>query len=147
MKPTANATVLAFDFGTQRIGVAVGNTLIRVAQPLVTIAGDSESTTMAAIAALVREWQPRELVVGLPIHADGTPHAMTAKAKRFATDLGDRFQLPVALVDERWTTEIAQDQLNRERRGREGRADRDEIAAQLILQAYFDEHSGNADRS
>ena len=147
MKPTTNATVLAFDFGTQRIGVAVGNTLVRVAQPLLTIAGDSESTTMAAIAALVREWQPHELVVGLPMHADGTPHAMTAKAKRFASDLGSRFHLPVALVDERWTTELAQDRLNQERRGREGRADRDEIAAQLVLQAYFDEHTRNAGRS
>src|SRR5437868_131067 len=139
MTPTTNATVLAFDFGTQRIGVAVGNTLVRVAQPLVTIAGDSEATAMAAIAAVVDEWQPSELVVGLPRHADCTPHAMTEKTERFARALRDRFKLPVALVDERWTTELAQDKLNRERRGRVGRAHRDEIAAQLILQAYFDE--------
>jgi putative holliday junction resolvase len=143
MTPTTNATVLAFDFGTQRIGVAVGNTLVRLAQPLVTIAADP-ATMMAMIGALVDEWQPRELVVGLPRHADGTPHAMTAKTQRFARTLRDRFKLPVALVDERWTTEIAQDQLNRERGGREGRAHRDEIAAQLILQAYFDERTGNA---
>lgn len=143
MMPTPNATVLAFDFGTQRIGVAVGNALIRFAQPLVTIAADP-TTMMAMIAALVNEWQPSELVVGLPRHADGTPHAMTAKAQRFAGELGDRFGLPVALVDERWTTELAHDQLKRERRGRQGRAQRDEIAAQLILQAYFDEHSGTA---
>src|SRR5206468_6954972 len=138
MKPTANANVLAFDFGTQRIGVAVGNTLIRFAQPLVTIAADPV-TMMTMIGALVNEWQPHELVVGLPLHADGTPHAMTAKAKRFADDLGTRFHLPIALVDERWTTELAQDELNQERRGRKGRVRRDEIAAQLILQAYFDE--------
>ena len=143
MMPTANATVLAFDFGTQRIGVAVGNTLIRLAQPLVTITTDP-ATMMAMIGALVDEWQPRELVVGLPMHADGTPHVMTAKAQRFARTLRDRFKVPVALVDERWTTEIAQDQVNHERRGREGRAHRDEIAAQLILQAYFDERTGNA---
>jgi putative Holliday junction resolvase len=145
MKPTANANVLAFDFGTQRIGVAVGNTLIRFAQPLVTIAADP-ATMMAMIGALVDEWQPAELVVGLPTHADGTPHAMSAKAKRFATDLGTRFHLPIALVDERWTTELAQGELNQERRGRKGRAHRDEIAAQLILQAYFDERDGNAGR-
>ena len=143
MKPTANANVLAFDFGTQRIGVAVGNTLIRFAQPLVTIAADP-ATMMAMIGALVDEWQPHELVVGLPLHADGTPHAMTAMAKRFANDLGTRFHLPIALVDERWTTELAQDELNQERRGRKGRVRRDEIAAQLILQAYFDERGGNA---
>jgi putative Holliday junction resolvase len=144
MTPTTNATVLAFDFGTQRIGVAVGNTLIRVAQPLVTIAADSDATATAAIAALVEQWQPRELVVGLPVHADGTPHAMTTKAERFARALGDRFGLPVIRIDERWTTEMAQDQMNRERLGRKGRAHRDEIAAQLILQAYFDERTGNA---
>src|SRR5437899_7914767 len=139
MAPKTNATVLAFDFGTHRIGVAVGNSLIRFAQPLVTIAGDSDTTTLAAIAALVNEWQPQRLVVGLPLHADGTPHAMTVKAREFARELGKRFGLPVALVDERWTTEIAQERLNRERGGREGRAHRDEIAAQVILQAYFDE--------
>ena len=144
MAPKTNATVLAFDFGTHRIGVAVGNTLIRFAQPLVTIAGDSETTTMVAIAALVSEWQPQQLVVGLPLHADGTPHAMTAKARDFARELGTRFDLPIALVDERWTTEVAQDHSNRERRGREGRAHRDEMAAQLILQAYFDDQQRDA---
>ncbi|HEY2816756.1 MAG TPA: Holliday junction resolvase RuvX [Casimicrobiaceae bacterium] len=144
MTPTTNATVLAFDFGTRRIGVAVGNTLTRLAQPLLTIAAHSDATVMTAIAALVEQWQPRELIVGLPLHADGTPHTMTANADRFALALGDRFGLPVVRVDERWTTETAQDQLNRERRGREGRAHRDEIAAQLILQAYFDERTGNA---
>jgi putative holliday junction resolvase len=144
MAPKTNATVLAFDFGTHRIGVAVGNTLIRFAQPLVTIAGDSHTTTLAAIAALVNEWQPQQLVVGLPLHADGTPHAMTAKARDFARELGKRFGLPVALVDERWTTQSAQDQLNRERGGREGREHRDEIAAQVILQAYFDEQQRDA---
>src|SRR5438045_8843682 len=94
MKPTANATVLAFDFGTQRIGVAVGNTLIRVAQPLVTIAGDADATTMAAIAALVHEWQPGTLVVGVPLHADGTPHAMTARVDRFAREIESRSAFP-----------------------------------------------------
>jgi putative Holliday junction resolvase len=144
MASKTNATVLAFDFGTHRIGVAVGNTLIRFAQPLVTIAGDSDTTTLAAIAALVNEWQPQQLVVGLPLHADGTPHAMTAKARDFAHELGKRFGLPVALVDERWTTQSAQDQLNRERGGRDGRAHRDEMAAQVILQAYFDEQQRDA---
>ena len=144
MAPKTNATVLAFDFGTHRVGVAVGNTLIRFAQPLVTIAGDSETTTMAAIDALMSEWQPQQLVVGLPLHADGSAHAMTAKTRAFAREIGKRFGLPVALVDERWTTEAAQDQLNRERGGRDGRAHRDEIAAQLILQAYFDDQQRDA---
>src|SRR5262245_51985033 len=144
MAPIPNATVLAFDFGTHRIGVAVGNTLIRLAQPLMTIAADP-ATTMAMIGALVTEWQPAALVVGLPLHADGTAHRMTAKAKRFADDLRVRFGVPVALVDERWTTQVAQDRLNERRRGRAGRSERDAIAAQQILQAYFDEHRDSAD--
>ena len=142
-----DATVLAFDFGTRRIGVAVGNTLLRIAQPLVTLEGDSDATTMAAIAALVGGWRPAQLVVGLPTHADGTPHAMTARARSFARDLRARFGLPVALVDERWTTEVARDRLDAQRRGRRGRAERDRIAAELILQAWFDEPGGSSPAS
>jgi putative Holliday junction resolvase len=133
-----DATVLAFDFGTRRIGVAVGNTLTRVARPLSTIEAGLASR-MDAIGALIDEWRPQQLVVGLPTHADGTPHAMTRSAQRFAADLAKQFELPVTLVDERWTTEAAQDELRAARRGRDGRAMRDQIAAQLILQAYFDE--------
>jgi putative holliday junction resolvase len=140
----SDANVLAFDFGTRRVGVAVGNTLIRFAQPLLAIEADSDETLMAAIGVLIGEWQPRQLVVGLPTHADGTPHAMTALAERFAKRLGERFDLPVARVDERWTTEAAGAQLKAQKRGRRGRAERDQIAAQLILQAWFDEHGGRA---
>ena len=139
MNPLSDATVLAFDFGTRRVGVALGNTLIRVAHPLVTIEGDSDATMIAALAALVDEWRPSRLVVGLPMHADGTPHEMTSRTKEFAQRLGERFSLPVELIDERWTTQAAQDQLDAEGRGRSGRAERDQIAAQLILQAWFDE--------
>ena len=136
--------MLAFDFGTRRIGVAMGNTLVRVAHPLVTLAADTPATTFAAIAALVDEWRPQQLVVGLPTHADGTPHAMTARTTAFARELAHRHGLPVALVDERWTTEAAQDTLTAGHRGRKGRAERDQIAAQVILQAWFDEHAGES---
>jgi putative Holliday junction resolvase len=129
--------VLAFDFGTRRIGVATGNTLVRIAHPLATIGGGP--TSLDAIARMVEVWRPGQLVVGVPTHADGTPHAMTARARAFARQLLERFGLPVALVDERWTTEQAQRRLDAARRGRRGRSDRDAIAAQLILQAWFDE--------
>ena len=135
-----DATVLAFDFGTRRIGVAMGNTLTRVAHPLVTIEGERNDARFAAIAALVAEWQPGTLVVGLPTHADGTEHDMTLRAQRFARQLEGRFRLPVALVDERWTTEAAQSMLDDAgTTGRKGRAARDSVAAQLILQSWFDE--------
>jgi putative Holliday junction resolvase len=138
-----DATVLAFDFGTQRIGVAVGNTLTRIAHPLTTIQGERNDERFTAIAALVAEWQPGTLVVGLPTHADGSVHEMTQRAQRFARQLDGRFGLPVALVDERWSTQAAQSAQEAAggsgNTGRRGRAVRDQVAAQLILQSWFDE--------
>ena len=137
---SSDATVLAFDFGTQRIGVAMGNTLMRVAQPLTTIDDERTDERFAAIAGLVKEWQPATLVVGLPTHADGTEHEMTLRAQRFGRQLEGRFRLPVVMVDERWTTEGAQSVLEAAgMTGRRGRAERDSVAAQLILQSWFDE--------
>ncbi len=132
--------MLAFDFGTRRIGVAVGNTLVRVAHPLATIDDEASARRFAAIAALVDEWQPGILVVGIPVHADGTPHEMTARARRFARQLHGRHGLPVVEADERWTTQDAQSALDAAGRGgRRARPVRDAIAAQAILQGYFDE--------
>ena len=140
MRKGPDATVLAFDFGTRRVGVAVGNTLTRTAQPLQTIDAANAHTRSASIAALVDEWRPQRLVVGLPVHADGTEHAMTVRARAFAHDLERRFALPVALADERYTSALARHALSTSGRG--GRADRglgDQLAAQMILQAWFDE--------
>jgi putative Holliday junction resolvase len=134
-----DATVLAFDFGTRRIGVAMGNTLTRVAHPLATVGASAANARDAAIAALIREWQPARLVVGLPLYADGRPHRMTTRARTFAESLEAAFGLPVSLVDERHTSEVASAELAAAGRGgRAGRAARDEVAAQIILQAWFD---------
>ena len=139
MRSEADATVLAFDFGARRIGVAVGNTLTRVAHPLATIDAAAASARWAALRALLDEWAPRQLVVGLPLHADGTEHAMTARARGFGRDLAQRFALPVAFEDERHTSEIARDALAATGHGaRAERATRDRVAAQIILQAWFD---------
>lgn len=140
-QPTPPITVLAFDFGTRRTGVAVGNTLTRSAQPLATLEADGDDARLAAIAPLVAEWQPQTLVVGVPVHADGTPHAMTARALRFAQALEARFALPVERADERHTTQLAQSALTAAGAGRSGRAQRDALAAQLILQGWLDEHA------
>ena len=134
-----DATVLAFDFGTRRVGVAVGNTIVRVAHPVATIDASSSDARFRRIAALVDEWQPRRLVVGVPLHADGSEHPLTQRARRFARQLGGRFALPVVEVDERYTTELAASELSAARAGKRGRAHRDEVAARMILQAYFDE--------
>jgi len=133
-------TVLAFDFGTQRIGVAVGETRLRLAHPLTTIENSSAGQTLGAIETLLTEWKPAFLVVGLPTHADGAPHAMTARARRFARELEQRFALPVMLCDERFTTHGAASALREAGARGEGRKmARDRVAAQLILQAYFDQ--------
>jgi putative Holliday junction resolvase len=137
-----NGTLLAFDFGTRRIGIAVGNTVSRTARPLTTIADEKNDVRFAEIAALVQEWQPAALVVGLPVNDDGTPHEMTARARRFANQLNGRFNLPTLLVDERYTSAAASTVLTGE--GVYGRKQKpliDQYAAQQILQAYLDEPS------
>ena len=143
MAPAAasdKATVLAFDFGTRRIGVAIGTTIVGVARPLTTIEDDANAARFAAIAALIDDWQPGVLVVGLPVHGDGTPHEMTARAMRFARQLEGRFGLQVARVDERYTTQGAEVALvTAGVRAGERKAVRDSIAAQLILQSWFDD--------
>ncbi len=133
-------TLLAFDFGTKRIGVAVGNTYADSSQPLTTIVDEKNDTRFAAIAVLVKEWQPCALLVGLPSSDDGTQHELTALCRRFANRLNGRFNLPVILVDERYTSHAASSQLNREGiTGREQKKWIDQYAAQQILQAYLDE--------
>ena len=133
-------TLLAFDFGTRRIGIAKGSTLLGNAAPLVTIAEEKNEVRFARIAALIAEWQPSALIVGLPCNDDGTPHQMTALSRRFANRLKGRFNLPVLLVDERYTSAAASSALDE--LGVHGRRQKillDQYAAQQILQAYFDE--------
>ena len=128
------STVLAFDFGLKRIGVAVGNTLLRQATPLAGIAAASNENKFAAIGQLLEEWQPSTLVVGLPLHPDGAEHAMSQRCRRFANQLHGRYALPAVLVDERYTSAVFT-----QRRG----VAVDSEAAALILQQYFDQHEPN----
>jgi putative Holliday junction resolvase len=124
--------VLGFDFGLKRIGVAVGNTAIRHAQPLITIKEATNDAKFAAIAALVDEWQPAICVVGLPLHPDGVEHEMTLRCRRFANQLRGRFGIETVLVDERYSSAIIPRQ-----RGESI----DAQAAAIILQQYFDEYA------
>jgi putative Holliday junction resolvase len=127
--PARNGTrcFLAFDFGMRRVGVAVGNTLLRQAQPLKTVAAEGDAR-FAAIGALVAEWQPDALVVGVPFHPDGAVHENTRRARRFGRQLHGRFSLPVHEVDERYTTTEAL---------AAGAADVDAASAALILDQYL----------
>ena len=124
----APSLFLAFDFGTRRVGVASGNSLTHTATPLITLAYDNSDARFAAIAALIAEWQPAALVVGVPRHPDGAPHDNTRRAQRFARQLQGRFGLPVHEVDERYTTTEARADAAR---------DLDAAAAALILEQYF----------
>lgn len=132
--------MLAFDYGTHFVGVAVGNTALRLAQPLTTIVGERSAERFGAIARLVAEWAPRQLVVGRPLENDGSENPMTARAERFARQLEGRFGLPVARVDERYTSRAAASLLAETGLSKRARAAAiDEVAAQLILQAWLDQ--------
>lgn len=135
----ASGTVLSFDFGTRRVGVAVGDLSLGIAHPAATIDAEDNVTRFAAIERLVSEWKPALLVVGLPVHMDGTEHEMTRLARRFANRLEGRFGLPVELADERLSSEdaalaLAEAGTRPERRRRVV----DQVAAQRILQDYLD---------
>jgi len=119
-------TILSFDFGEKRIGVAVGNTITKTAEALKIIQEKNQDEKFKAIERLIQEWHPQLLVVGLPTHPDGAEHEMTQKAKRFGNQLHGRFQKEVVWVDERYTSVSVKD-------------GNDALAAQLILQQYLDE--------
>lgn len=134
----STGTILAFDFGTKRIGVAVGDFETRLAHPLAAIAAVENRARFAAIGQLVAEWRPVRLVVGIPVHADGTEHPVGRLARRFAQRLHGRFGLRAELVDERLTSREAEGLLRAAgARGARLKAGLDSVAAQRILESYF----------
>lgn len=140
-----SGTVLAFDFGEKRIGVAVGERALGQAHPLTTIHGEANAGRFAAIAALIREWQPGSLVVGLPVALDGSAHAMTARCTRFANQLRGRFGLAVDYAEERLSSVEADERLREcGHNVQSAREHMDALAAQIILQCYFERSSQNS---
>jgi len=131
-------TALAFDFGTRRIGLAVGNSITGSSQALAPINVDQDDVRFTLIAAQIKEWAPDQLVVGLPCHPDGAGHAMTAKARRFGNQLHGRFGLPVAWVDERYTSAVLENDPRFKGTDRGNKvASIDSESARLILEQYF----------
>lgn len=134
------ATLLAFDYGLRRIGIAVGQTITDSASPLGTIANRDTGPDLDRIAALIGEWRPDVLVVGLPLGADDSPGPMTEAALTFAETLR-QFELPVATVDERYTSLEAGTALKQARQaGKRGRIHKEHIdaaAAVLIAERYL----------
>ena len=132
-------TVLAFDFGEKRIGVAVGEWSLAQAHPLTTIRSEANAERFATIAALIKEWQPVSLVVGLPVALDGSAHAMTARCTRFANQLRGRFGLTVDYAEERLSSVEAEERLRESgHNARSAKEHVDELAAQIILQCFFE---------
>ena len=137
--PDIVGTVMAFDFGEKRIGVATGETMLKNAHALITIETEVTEMRFVEIGKLVTEWRPSLLIVGLPTHMDGTAHALTNLSKKFAQRLEGRFNLPVMMVDERLSSAEAAQQLSDAGvYAREQKTMIDAVAAQVILQSYFD---------
>lgn len=136
--PDSGETVMAFDFGAKRIGIAVGETLLASARPLETIETAATDPRFAAIGKLIATWQPARLIVGRPAHVDrDEPHPFAAQCERFARQLADRYRLPVELADERYSSAIAASSMTGDKRKHKARLDA--AAAAVILQAWFDQ--------
>ena len=139
-KPGSPETILAFDFGLRRIGVAVGQSVTASANPLGVVANSADGPDFEAISRLIDEWRPSRLVVGLPMHADGEPGAMQAHVEEFVRELL-RFQLEVDTVDERYTSLEAEQALKNARasgsRGRITREAIDSAAAVFIAERFL----------
>lgn len=138
MNSDRSETVMAFDFGEQRIGIAIGETLLGEARALATVAEAANEPRFAAIGKLIATWQPGRLVVGLPCHDDGRQHDFAPRCERFARQLAGRFGLPVELADERYTSCAAAERLGGDRLKHKSRLDAE--AAAVILQAWLDQH-------
>lgn len=138
-------TILGFDFGEKRIGVAVGNTLTSLAEPLTTLHVESNRDRLEAVEKLVREWQPARFVIGQPEHDDGRPHEVAHLAQKFGNRLKENFRLPVDYINETLSSDEAARTLKAA--GISGIAQKqhlDAFAAQVILQSYLDQRSAHA---
>ncbi|OUD13227.1 Holliday junction resolvase RuvX [Thioflexithrix psekupsensis] len=138
----SNSTLLAFDYGQQRIGVAVGQTLVPSARPLCVLQSRQQIPDWNGISRLIQEWQPYTLIVGLPLHADGTEGMMAQAARRFARQLSGRYALPIEMIEETLSS-VAASGRQRENapKRRHTHLPIDAIAAQIILETWLAEHA------
>lgn len=136
-----NYTLLGFDFGTKHIGVAVGQTVTGTATPLTSLKAHDGIPQWAMVDALIKEWAPKALLVGIPLNMDGTLQLLTKQANKFANRLADRYKLPVHRVDERLTTVEAKQQLF-EQGGHRAltKSQIDSYSAKLIIESWFNDN-------
>ena len=133
---TEPLTLVCFDYGEKRIGVAVGQTLTNTATPLDTIQVSNGAIAWDRITEILEQWQPQALVVGDPVNTDGSPQAVTKQCNRFVRELKSRFELPVYRMDERLSTFEAKSRLKATR-------NLDAVAAQAILETWLSDRAGS----
>lgn len=134
-------TLLGFDYGEKRIGIAVGQTLTGSVTPLTTLTAVRQQPDWDSITALIKEWRPDRLIVGLPLHMDGSEQALTQRVKRFGNQLKGRYNLPVEWVDERLSSREAESLLQEQGKRRSDKKDIDKIAAGLILKSWLEQQN------
>jgi putative Holliday junction resolvase len=137
--PDADITVLGFDFGTKKIGIAIGNTLTGTARPLAILPTRDGAPDWDGIARLIAEWKPARLLVGLPLNMDGSDGEITVQARSFSRKLGGRMVLPVDLVDERLSSFDARGELRdaQHNNGKRKQPGVDAVAAALIIEQWL----------
>ena len=143
---TQPRTILAFDFGRKRLGVAIGQELTRTARALTTLNHVKYAPDWQGIAALIQEWRPQLLVVGLPVNMDGTVHELDSEVRAFGEQLKTRYNLPVEWIDERLSSREAEQELAEQIRARHRerhRQDIDKLAAAIILQTWLHQPPNN----
>lgn len=140
---TVSGTVLGFDYGAKRLGVAVGETSTRIANPLGAISAEANDVRFAAIDKYVNEWKPVAFVVGQPKHSDGSAHEVARLAGKFARRLAGRYKRDVVLVDETLTSATAESELRGTRTRASEKGDVDALAATIILQSFLDNPEGH----
>ena len=131
------STLLGFDYGTKKIGIAVGQTITATASPLTTLLAKQDKPNWDEISKLITTWQPEALVVGMPLDLDDTETETVPRAQRFARQLEGRYHLPVHMADEKLTSMVALQELKGKKRHY---GDADAIAAKLILETWLSEH-------
>lgn len=135
-----SGTVIGLDYGAARIGVAVAELELGIAHPVETIATAAEDQRARALQRVLTEWRPVLLVVGLPRHQDATPHRLDATIRLWARQLGEQHRLPVAFVDESFSSASASIALGDQGvRGMRQKRHLDSVAAQQILQGFLDD--------
>ena len=142
---TAPMSAIGFDFGLKQIGVAYGQTLTNTAKGLSIVKAQDGIPQWPSISALLDQWKPNIILVGLPLNMDGSESELSTRARKFARRLEGRFGIQVKMVDERLTSQEAKSLLREQSQNQRGRTDNltkiDHIAAALILQSWLDDQS------